>query len=61
MFAGFFIITIGILIILQQLEIITGNFWGYVWGAAVILIGLSFLSKKGHSWCCGPKKSKEVQ
>jgi len=45
------------LVILEKAGVVTGDFWGYVWGAAIVLVGLSFLMhKKGH-WCCGSGKT----
>ena len=61
MFIPAILIVIGILIILENAGIVTGDFWGYVWGAAILLVGLSFLmpKKKGlGSWCCWGGKSE---
>jgi len=57
MFFPIILIIIGMLVILEKAGVVTGDFWGYVWGAAIVLVGLSFLMhKKGH-WCCGSGKT----
>lgn len=59
MFFSIILIIIGVLIILESAGIVTGGFWGYVLGAAIALLGLSFLKKRGKgygSWCCWGKK-----
>ncbi len=63
MFLPIILIIIGILIILENAGIVTGDFWGYVLGAVIVLAGLCFLKckGKGHSgwWCCKGEKGKE--
>jgi len=62
MFLPIILIIIGILVILENAGIVTGNFWGYVLGAAITLVGLRFLKHKGKGhggWRCGGKKSEE--
>ena len=62
MFFPIILIIIGILVILENAGIVTGDFWGYVLGAAIVLAGLCFLKHKGKghgSWCCGGEKGKE--
>lgn len=52
MFFGVIFLIIGIAILLQNLGLITGDIWGYVWAGFFIAIGLTFLfRKKGMCWC----------
>ncbi|MCH7690106.1 MAG: hypothetical protein IIA17_03560 [candidate division Zixibacteria bacterium] len=45
MFLGVLILLLGVLLLLQQLDIIRGGVWEYFWPAAVIAIGISMIVK----------------
>jgi hypothetical protein len=45
MFIGFLILLIGVLMLLDQLGIIHGNFWSYFWPGALIALGISLIVK----------------
>ena len=53
MLFGLILVIIGVLLLLQNMGLIGGNFWDYLWPIVIILIGLSFLKKKegNGSWC----------
>ena len=46
MWIGFFLIGIGILILLNNMGWIRGDIWGYVWPLFLILLGLSMILKR---------------
>ncbi len=60
MIAGIIVIIIGALLLLEQAGIVSGDFWGYVIGAAVLLFGIKILVKHKGGWCCccGDKEKK---
>lgn len=45
MFVGIMLLLLGVLMLLSKLEIISGNFWGFVWPAAIIALGVSMIFK----------------
>ena len=45
MFLGVLILLLGVLMLLQQLDIIRGGVWEFFWPAAVIAIGISMIVK----------------
>ncbi len=45
MFFGFLLILIGILLMLNKLGIINGDFWDYFWPAILVALGLSMIFK----------------
>ncbi len=45
MFCGVLILLLGVLLLLQQLDIIHGGVWEYFWPVAVIAIGISMIAK----------------
>ncbi|MFA5012952.1 MAG: DUF5668 domain-containing protein [Candidatus Paceibacterota bacterium] len=49
MFIGIAIVIIGVVILMQNLGIITYNAWQIIWPALIILLGLSLIFK---SSCC---------
>ena len=51
MFLGVLILLLGVLLLLQKLDIISGGVWEFFWPAAVIAIGISMIVKNRH-----PKK-----
>lgn len=58
MFFGLIIVLIGVIFLLQNLGVITGDAWNYIWPAIIILIGLSMLFRPWRSkfFCqCGHK------
>lgn len=57
---GIIILLIGVAFLLQNLGIITANFWQILWPLFIILIGLSIIFRRKHCWCCGGHhKNKE--
>lgn len=46
MWFGFGLVLVGVLLLLNNLGILKGDSWGYIWPAAIILIGLSILFNK---------------
>jgi predicted membrane protein len=42
---GLIIIAIGIILLLQKMNILSGDFWGYFWPVVLILIGLGLIFK----------------
>jgi len=48
MFVGVLILLLGVLLLLQQLDIIRGGVWEYFWPAAVIAIGISMIVRHRH-------------
>lgn len=58
MFFALAIIIIGVILLLENLGVITGNIWGWVWPSLIILFGLSMFFKpwgKKIGWQYGPK------
>lgn len=58
---GLFLVVLGVLLLLKEVGIITGGFWGYVWPILLILFGLSLMSRdKKDEWCswCWKKSNK---
>lgn len=60
---GFIFITIGIVLLLKNLGLISGDIWGMIWPALLIIFGISLVIKKGDAaffWeeCCGFRKRK---
>ena len=45
MFLGVLILLLGVLMLLQQLDIIRGGVWEFFWPASVIAIGISMIVK----------------
>lgn len=48
---GLIFVIVGILWLLQEMEIISGGFWGYVLPILIILIGLDMLNRDKNSTC----------
>ncbi len=40
---GCIVIAIGIIVLLQNMGIISGSIWGYIWPLFIIIVGLSIL------------------
>jgi hypothetical protein len=40
---GLILVAVGIIAILVKTNVLTGSVWDYVWPAALVIIGLSFL------------------
>lgn len=59
MWFGFALVLVGVLLLLNNLGIIQGNTWDYIWPAVVILIGLSILLRRKDPNCCPPKVKAE--
>jgi len=45
MFFGFLILLIGVLLLLNRLGIIYGDFWDYFWPVLLVALGLSMIFK----------------
>ncbi|MFH1597751.1 MAG: DUF5668 domain-containing protein [Patescibacteria group bacterium] len=46
MFFALAIIVIGVILLLENIGIITGNIWEWVWPALIIILGLSMLLRR---------------
>lgn len=51
------IIILGVIFLLQNLNILPAGFWNYFWPIILIAIGLSMLNKR-NGGCCGWCSSK---
>jgi hypothetical protein len=49
MFWGFLILLMGVLMLLDRLGIIYGNFWEYFWPGALVALGASMIFKHRKS------------
>ncbi len=61
MFFALAIIIIGVILLLENLGVITGNIWGWIWPSLIILLGLRMFFKpwgKKIGWQHGPKVPK---
>lgn len=45
---GLFLIIIGIILILQKMEIIPGDFWDYVFPVIIIIFGIVLMDRSRH-------------
>jgi hypothetical protein len=45
MFWGILLLLLGVLMLLNRLDLIRGGFWDWVWPVAIIAIGVNMLSK----------------
>jgi predicted membrane protein len=54
---GLLLVVVGALMLLQKFNILTGDFWGYIWAIIIILLGLKLMMK---GKCCGGKKKGNV-
>lgn len=61
MFFGLIIVLIGVVFLLQNLGVITGDAWNYIWPVIIILIGLSMLFKpwRRKFFCWHERKREE--
>lgn len=59
MWFGFALVLVGVLLLLNNLGIIQGNTWDYIWPAIIILVGLSILLRRKDPNCCSPKVKVE--
>jgi hypothetical protein len=50
MLGGIIILVIGLAFLLQNLGLITGNFWNILWPLILIAIGLSLLFRRRYWW-----------
>ncbi len=46
MFFGLVILALGVLFLLQNLGVLYGDIWKYLWPVAIIALGISILIKK---------------
>lgn len=58
---GLILVILGVLFLLQQMGIISGDFWGYFWAIVLIVVGFGIMNKdkkKDENWCwwCTSKK-----
>lgn len=49
MFIGFVLILAGILLLLNHLHIIPGDFWDYIWSILLVALGLDMVFKRRKS------------
>ena len=45
MFWGILLLLLGVLMLLNRLDLIRGGFWDWVWPVAIIAIGVNMLAK----------------
>ncbi len=50
---GYFFIIVGILLLLKELGLIAGSFWGFLWAMLFIVVGLSMVAGKKEDAGCG--------
>ena len=48
MLFGFVILALGVLFLLRNLGVVSGDIWDLMWPIAVIALGISILLKKRH-------------
>ena len=58
MFIPILVIVVGIVWLLNNLGVISADIWSIVWPVAVILLGVSMLSKRNYWWCSKHKEDK---
>lgn len=46
MFVGSIVLALGVLFLLRNLGVISGDIWGWLWPAAIMALGISILTKK---------------
>ena len=46
MFVGIVVLALGVLFLLRNLGVISGDIWDFLWPIAVIALGISILFKK---------------
>ncbi|MGB5138786.1 MAG: DUF5668 domain-containing protein [Candidatus Zixiibacteriota bacterium] len=46
MFVGLVILALGVLFLLENLGVLHGDIWEYLWPVAIIALGISILVKK---------------
>ena len=46
MFVGFFLVFIGVLMLLKKFGMLQGGVWDYIWPAALVAVGLSLILGK---------------
>jgi len=46
MWVGFFLVCVGILILLNNMGLLRGDVWGYVWPVFFIMLGFSMIIKR---------------
>lgn len=49
MWFGFGLVLVGVLLLLNNIGILKADAWGYIWPAAIIIVGLSILFKRKDS------------
>ncbi|MBI4216317.1 MAG: hypothetical protein HY687_02855 [Chloroflexi bacterium] len=58
MFVGSVLVVVGVIALLVNMGVLTltGSLWGYVWPSLLIIIGLSFLTRRNRRshWFRGP-------
>ncbi len=45
MFMGILLLLLGLLILLQRLGVIHGGFWGFLWPAVLVAVGVYLITK----------------
>lgn len=49
---GYFFIIVGILLLLNELGLISGSFWGFLWAMLFIVVGINMIAGKKEDNCC---------
>ncbi len=59
---GTILLVIGVVFLLQNLGVVSGEIWDIVWPILIIALGLSFFFKKSHhGGCCNWFKSSKEE
>ena len=60
MWFGLSLILVGVLFLLENIGVLSGDLWAIIWPSVIIIFGLSILSRRNR--CCEPKvKIKKEQ
>ena len=44
MFVGMLLVLMGVLFLLEQIDVLTDPIWGYFWPLAIVALGISFIT-----------------
>lgn len=57
---GLILVILGVLVLLEKMNIIQGDFWGFFWPVVLIVLGLNMMKKDGGNMpCCKFFSSKK--
>lgn len=59
---GLIFVIVGVLMLLERMDIISGGLWDYLWPVVIIVFGVHLMGKtKSGMWSCCSGKSKHHQ